>query len=194
MSSSPDDDADVADVALTGAARTKQAIADAARELFSTLEYADASVRTIATKAGVDPALVIRYFQSKENLFLETVEFTGLFSEAMAGPLEGLGERIVRALLSDPHDEGFTAYRAMMRASGSELVRKRLQEAIHTMFVEPLAPRLKGRETELRARLVAAQLAGLIDAIAILGDERIAATDRKRLSSIYGEAIQQLIG
>jgi AcrR family transcriptional regulator len=193
VSTTPDDELAETDVALRGSAKTKEAIAKAARELFATHEYADASVRTIAGRAGVDPALVIRYFTSKENLFLETVAFTGFFSQAMAGPLEGLGERMVDALLSDQHDAGFTAYRAMMRASGSKLVRERLQAAIHEMFVEPLAPRLSGPDVELRARLVAAQIAGLIDAIAMLGDEIIANADRRRLSVIYGRALQSLI-
>ena len=112
--------------ALAGAARTRQAIADAARSLFATHEYADASVRTIAAEAGVDPALVIRYFSSKENLFLETVEFTELFQRAMAGPLDGLGERLLNSLLGAEHDASFSAYRALMRASGSDQVRERL--------------------------------------------------------------------
>ncbi|MCW2785980.1 MAG: TetR/AcrR family transcriptional regulator [Marmoricola sp.] len=185
------DEADV--VELKGAAKTRQAISDAARELFAHEEYANASVRNIASKAGADPALVIRYFGSKEQLFLETVQFEGFFELAMAGPLEGLGERIVSALLSDQRDAGFSAYRAMMRASGSEVIRRRLLEAIHEMFVEPLAPRLKGPDAALRARLVAAQLAGLIDGIAILEDAELAATDRKRLSEVYGAALQGLI-
>lgn len=174
------------------AAKTREAIAKAARELFATHEYADASVRTIAARAGVDPALVIRYFKSKEDLFLETVAFEGFFASAMSGPLEGLGERLLLALLGDERD-GFASYRALMRASGSEQVRQRLQEAIHTMFVEPLAPRLSGPDADLRARLVSAQIAGLIDAVAIFGDAVIADVDRKRLSAVYGVALQSLI-
>lgn len=177
---------------LTKSGRTKEAIATAARELFATQEYAAASVRTIAARAGVDPALVIRYFNSKEDLFLETVAFEGFFSQMMAGPLDGLGERMVRALLGDQRDN-FGSYRALMLASGSEQVRRRLQQAIHQMFVEPLAPRLVGKNAELRAHLIAAQLAGIIDAIAILDDQVIKATDSKQLATVYGAALQSLI-
>jgi AcrR family transcriptional regulator len=193
MNRVPRKQASVDSVAPTGAAKTRLAIADAARELFATHEYADASVRTIAARAGADPALVIRYFKSKENLFLETVAFEGFFEPAMAGPLDGLGVRLVDALLSDEHDAGFTAYRALLRASGSELVRERLQQAIHHMFVEPLAPRLSGDDVELRARLVAAQIGGLIDAIAILGDTVIGGAERAHLATVYGAALQSLI-
>lgn len=175
------------------AAATKQAIAEAAQELFSTHEYADASVRAIAARAGVDPALVIRYFTSKENLFLETVGFTGHFGEAMAGPTDGLGVRIVGALLSAEAAKGFAAYRALMRASGSAPVRARLLEAIDAQFVAPLIPRLEGPDAPLRARLVAAQLAGLVDGIAILGDTELIAVDRTTLARVYGAAIQVLL-
>lgn len=182
-----------AEAPLTKSGRTREAIARAARDLFVTHDYTDASVRAIAARAGVDPALVIRYFKSKENLFLETVGFEGFFTQAMSGPLDGLGRRLVSALLSDERD-GFAAYRALMRASGSDLVRERLQEAIDTMFVEPLAPRLSGPDVELRARLVSAQLSGLITAIAILGDKVLAGAERDRLAEVYGDAVQGLIG
>lgn len=178
---------------LRGAAKTRQAIADAARELFATQEFADTSVRMIAARAGADPALVIRYFGSKEQLFLETVQFHRLFAPAMAGPLEGLGQRIVLALLSTERDASFSAYRAMMRASGSDVVRQRLQEAIQEMFVAPLAPRIEGPDGALRARLVAAQLAGLIDGIAILEDPALRRASRDRLARVYGAAIQSLL-
>ncbi|MCW2858091.1 MAG: TetR family transcriptional regulator [Marmoricola sp.] len=175
------------------AARTRTAIADAARVLFATDGYGDTSVRAIATRAGVDPALVIRHFGSKEKLFLDTVGFRGFFKQAMDGPLEGMGERLVTSLLGDQHDPTFSAYRAMMHASGSEPVRVRLGEAIHGMFVEPLAPRLSGPDTALRARLIAAQLGGLIDAIAIFADPEVADADRERLATYFGTAIQSLI-
>ncbi len=175
------------------AARTRTAIADAARVMFASAGYGDTSVRAIAAAAAVDPALVIRHFGSKENLFLETVGFHGFFKQAMDGPLDGMGRRLVTSLLRDEHDPTFSAYRAMLLASGSEPVRARMAEAIHGMFVEPLAPRLSGPDAALRARLVAAQIAGLMDAIAILADPVVAQADRKRLARLYGAAIQSLI-
>lgn len=181
------------DVPLSKAGRTRNSIAQAARELFSTRDYAETTVRTIAARAGVDPSLVIRYFGSKEDLFLETVAFEGFFSRVMAGSLDGLGERMIRVLLSDQRDN-FASYAALVRASASEQVRARLQQAIHQMIVEPLAPRLTGRDAELRAHLVAAQLAGLIDALAILGDDVISSTSARRLAKVYGVALQSLIG
>ena len=54
--------------------RTRAAILEAARELFATEGYERATVRDIAAKAAIDPALVIRYFGSKEALFVRAAD------------------------------------------------------------------------------------------------------------------------
>ena len=53
---------------------SKRAIWEAAQRLFAENGYARTSVREIASEASVDPALVIRHFGSKEQLFMETME------------------------------------------------------------------------------------------------------------------------
>ena len=52
---------------------TREAIIAAAREAFAEKGYDRASIRAIATGAGVDPALVHHYFGTKDQLFLATV-------------------------------------------------------------------------------------------------------------------------
>ena len=49
------------------AAATRQAILDSARWCFSRDGYDQVGVRDIAARAGADPALVNRYFGSKEG-------------------------------------------------------------------------------------------------------------------------------
>ena len=46
--------------------RTRAAILDAAQKLFAEHGHERTTVREIAAKASVDPALVIRYFGSKD--------------------------------------------------------------------------------------------------------------------------------
>ena len=53
---------------------TSEAIRAAAFQLFGEHGFGGTSVRAIAKVAGIDPALVIRHFGSKEALFLSTVE------------------------------------------------------------------------------------------------------------------------
>jgi AcrR family transcriptional regulator len=49
---------------------TRRRIVAAAGELFSTRRYEDVTIRDIAAAADADPALVIRYFGSKSDLFV----------------------------------------------------------------------------------------------------------------------------
>ncbi|HLM42923.1 MAG TPA: TetR family transcriptional regulator [Myxococcaceae bacterium] len=56
------------------AERTRTAILDAAQTLFSTRGFANTGVREVADLAGVNSALVGRYFGSKEGLFRAALE------------------------------------------------------------------------------------------------------------------------
>ena len=58
-----------------GESGTRERIADAARVLFAEQGFDRTSVRAVAAKAGVDPALVHHYFGTKQRLFLEAVDF-----------------------------------------------------------------------------------------------------------------------
>ena len=174
-------------------AATKEAIGTAARRLFARHGYTATSVRAIAGLAGADPALVIRHFGSKERLFLETVAVEGRFDHITSGPLEGLGERLVRSLLTEAPEVTFSTWRAMLRATDSDLVRARLISAMEEMFIAPLAPRLSGRDPELRARLVAAAVSGLLDAMAILSDRLIVEATVEQIVELYGPVIQVLV-
>src|SRR5882724_3549169 len=55
--------------------RTKAAILKAAQQLFADQGYERATVREIAARAAIDPAMVIRYFGSKEALFARATAF-----------------------------------------------------------------------------------------------------------------------
>ena len=55
--------------------RTKAAILKAAQQLFADQGYERATVRDIAARAAIDPAMVIRYFGSKEGLFAQATAF-----------------------------------------------------------------------------------------------------------------------
>src|SRR5262249_41420385 len=57
-----------------GPADSREAILTAARREFGARGFDGATVRAIATAAGVDPALVMYFFGSKEQLFLAAIE------------------------------------------------------------------------------------------------------------------------
>lgn len=173
---------------------TKDLIAAEARRQFMRAGYAATSVRGVAGAAGIDPALVIRHFGSKEQLFLETVDVEGPFAPALDGPLEGLGERLVALVLDERLSSVLrTPYRAMIRATDSAAVREQLVAAMEATLARPLAERLDGPDATLRAHLVAAQVGGLLEALVILEDPVVVGADRESLSRWYGAAVSTLL-
>src|SRR5436305_15244061 len=80
---------------------TREAILAAAREAFADRGFDRASIRAIATGAGVDPALVHHYFGTKEELFLATVNAPidpgDIIPKVLEGDRDGAPERLLRA-------------------------------------------------------------------------------------------------
>lgn len=91
---------------------TRDAIAAAARAEFSERGYAGATIRSIAARAEVDPALVHHYFGSKSELF-QGVLALGFAPVRVAvplmlvGPQDEAGARIVRTFLTLYEDPAF---------------------------------------------------------------------------------------
>ena len=179
---------------MTGTATsTRDRIAASAQRLFSERGFST-PVRAIAADAGVDPALVIRYFGTKEILFLETMKMGDTFADlTSSGPLEGLGNKIVERLLSDEFATVLPLYAAMLRASDRVAIREKFREAIMANMMRPLSPRLIGPHAELRTRLIVTQIGGLLNALSIFPDDPILHGDKSALIEIYGRNIQHLI-
>lgn len=87
-----------------GTSSTREQIVAAAARCFAAAGYDATSIRQIAAEAGVDPALVRRFFGSKESLF--TAVASALIDPARAlaavadGSPEAAGERLLRYFLS----------------------------------------------------------------------------------------------
>ena len=79
------------------AAATRSAILEAATRRFAFEGYQNAGVREIAADAGVDAAMVNRYFGSKEGLFAEVVECAFEIRYLTDGDRATLAEQIGRA-------------------------------------------------------------------------------------------------
>ena len=87
-----------------GPSTTANEILDAARTLFAEQGFQSATIRAIATKAGVNPALVHHHFGSKDDLFVTAMDLplnpADLIAGAVAaGPRSELGARLTRLFL-----------------------------------------------------------------------------------------------
>ncbi|GAA3666365.1 TetR family transcriptional regulator [Nocardioides ginsengisoli] len=172
---------------------TRAAIEAAARVLFADRGFEGASVRAIAAEAGVDPALVIRHFGSKEALFLRTVDTSLGIGSVIEGPLETVGRRLVAYFL-DPALPGLRKrFVALAQAAHHDQVREEMVRHTAETYVAPLVPRLTGEHRELRAALAVAQLAGLLNLLFVQEDPIVSGADPETVIAIYGDAIQRLL-
>lgn len=144
-----------------------QAILSAARAEFADRGREGATVRAIAGRAKVDPALVVHYFGSKQDLFAAATELPieprALAERVLAGDPEGLAERMLTYALSLWAQESTgEALRAILRsalADGAEA--DRAAAAIHDRVLEPLGAATGKPDGELRAALAFSQGIGM---------------------------------
>ena len=150
------------------AAATREAILGAARARFAQEGYDGVSLREIAGDAGVDAALVSRYFGSKEELFTQVICASGDPSDLLEGGVEGFGARLARELIFAPmSDEKFECVLIMLRASASAQALEAIRRNSYETFYGPLEDMLVVPDAAVRTRLVGALIMVMTLAMAI---------------------------
>ncbi|GAA0472535.1 TetR family transcriptional regulator [Actinoplanes capillaceus] len=179
---------------------TREAILVAARSAFAEKGYDGASIRAIATGAGVDPALVHHYFGTKDKLFLETmnspVDPLDLINEATAGERDEIGVRFVRAFLTMWDGPRGAAAVALLRSVvGTEWTTKLFREFIITQILRRAVPKLglDPDQAHLRVTLAASHLVGLAMARYVIKVEPLASAPTDALVAAVGPAVQRYL-
>lgn len=180
-----------------GDSGSKDAIAAAARRQFGRLGYEKTTIRAVADEAGVDPALVLYFFKSKDQLFAACVEWP--FDPAVELPAvlgddpAGAGRRLVALLLRTwDAEEGRNPIVTLLRAAMSqELAERQLRAFLQTRILEPLTTGLGADQPDLRGALVAAQLLGLGISRHVLHLEPLASLDAEAVADLVGPQVQR---
>ena len=119
---------------------TKQAIIEAAQIIFTRHGYDMAPTRDIAAMAGVNVALINRYFGSKEGLFDQAVMPSfAPDGSPMIGDPKDLPDVFVGMMLKKPDEDEFNPLHAALKSAGSEVVGKKLRKALDANLIEPFA-------------------------------------------------------
>ncbi|ATL69727.1 TetR/AcrR family transcriptional regulator [Nocardia terpenica] len=143
------------------AAATRAAVLAAAKELFAERGYERATVRDIAARAGVNQALLFRYFGNKDELFRAAIADQGriLIEE---GPADALLSRLLGRSL-EPSDIAAQGrwLQAALRSSGHDEGTSAIRRELGDEYIRALSSLTDADDAELRAELLLAWLLGI---------------------------------
>jgi AcrR family transcriptional regulator len=142
---------------------SREALLGAARALFDERGYDRATTREIGERAGVDPALIARYFGSKEGLYLATIAEGPI--GASTGELDFDPHALVAQLLEHWDERGHSPIsRALASPTLTDEVREQLHTVLDSRLIDPLTAELAARRVaaaSLRAELLVAITLGV---------------------------------
>jgi len=148
---------------LKNAAATRDAILEAARQRFLLESYDNVGLRDIAGDAGVDVALVSRYFGGKEKLFEEVLgkcEADLVPSEIGADDLPSFLAKLFMDQDQAERRQHIEQLLIVLRSAASPSAGQIVRDALGQDILGPLTERLKGDNAETRASLAMGVLMG----------------------------------
>lgn len=173
------------------AQETRADILAAARTRFGTDGYERTTLRAVAADVGVDPALVIRYFGSKQDLFAAAAEFTLDLPE-----LAGVDPADLAAVLLPKFFavwEGDTTFVALLRAAMTSATAAETMRQVFATQVAPVLFAVTPDHAMQRAGLMGSFVIGLATTRYVLRNPAVAELSYDELVRWAGPVIQQLL-
>ncbi|HEX6888970.1 MAG TPA: TetR family transcriptional regulator [Candidatus Nanopelagicales bacterium] len=178
---------------------TRGAIRAAAAAEFAERGFASATIRSIAARADVDPALVHHYFGSKAALFRDVTQIpvdpaAGL-PGVLAGPPEQLGMRLARHVLTLWEDPAFrTPLLTIVRSALVDPERARpLREYLESQLLPAVARELPGPDAPQRVVLAATQLIGIVLGRHVVGLAELTRPTVEQLAGRVAPTVQRYL-
>ena len=182
-----------------GSPDARRAVLDAARELFAELGFERTTMRAVAARAAVDPALIYHYFGDKDGLLFaalqppvdEATVFAGLSDAA-----DRAGEELVRRLISlwEERPEIREQMAAILRTGLShDRASQLLRDILSSFILAALGDVLAGDRRELRVALIGSHIGGLMLARYILKVPGAAAASPEDLVQAVGPTVQRYL-
>ncbi len=177
-----------------GDADTRQLIVDAARAEFAESGYNDATIRSIARRAEVDPALVYHYFGEKSALYVASANLPvdPRRVKIQASQAGGGGAQIVERFLAQwERDEvpGQAFVTLVQAVAGSPDAADSMREFLTERVWGPCPPDMDEEVWARRSALVSSQLVGVAWTRYILKVEPMASASRRRVAQWVGPII-----
>ncbi len=181
-----------------GSESSRAAILDAARQVFAEVGYERATIRAISARAGVDPALIYRFFASKSELLRAThvlpIDPNEVFQALVENPGDEGRALVARVLLLWRQPKVREQFTALLRSAVSH---DQARQALRDLLTRELVRRLEAHAADdtapLRAGLVASQLAGLGMTRFVIGIEPIVSASDEQIIAAVGPTIQRYL-
>jgi AcrR family transcriptional regulator len=172
------------------AAQTRADILSAARRRFGAEGYERTTLRAVAADVGVDAALVIRYFGSKQDLFAAAADFAIELPDLSRVDPDEVAGMLLPRFFAVWEDETFVA---LLRAAMTSQV---AADTLRRVFAEQVAPKLITATPDnpvQRIGLMGAFVIGLATTRYVLANPPVANLSRDELSRWAAPVIRQLL-
>ena len=183
-----------------GPSRSRAAILAAARDEFARRGFDVVTVRQIAARAGVDPAMITHHFGSKQQLFLAALDVSfdpaAEIAQVVEGPGEELAARLLTRLLAVwDSPVGASAIAAVRTAVQRDDTVGLVRDLALTRALRPLMETMSGPPAERlwRADLVASQVIGLIFTRYVLRLEPLASAPHPEVVAALAPTLQRYL-
>ncbi|MFK4265487.1 TetR family transcriptional regulator [Streptomyces milbemycinicus] len=187
---------------------TEQRILAAARELFAERGFERTTIRAVASAAQVDPALVMQYFGSKQELFSQAVRISvagaGAEAEAEGRPRAGGPEALTDSLLASLGMKIGGLPEASLAMLRSMLTHPEAAEAARTALghqITELAAAIsagpevddRAEDARLRAALAVATMVGVTIGHQLLGIDDLRRASPEEIAAALRPALHALV-
>lgn len=182
-----------------GNSGARDAILEAARASFTANGYDGATIRDVARRARVDPALVHHYFGTKRQLFAAAVDLPvdprPVIAAIVAGDRDTVGVRLARTFLSvwDAETNRSPMVALIRSATSNEQAATMLREFITREIFGNVTAGLEVPQPQLRASLAASQMMGVALLRYVLRVEPLASLPGDRLADMIGPTLQRYL-
>ena len=175
--------------------RTEACILQIARTLFAEEGYERATIRAVAGRTGVDPALVMQYFGSKEGLFAAAMKGAHGGGSARTAPREEIPSAVLRDVLAkfegtDDREAAVTLLRNFLTHPEANRI---LRDEVMCALIRDLARTIGGTDADLKAALLMSSVFGMALARYVLELPGLAGASRADVERLLRPALQAIL-
>ena len=180
-----------------GSPDTQGQILDAARRVFGEVGYDRATVRQIASEAGVDPGMIYHYFGNKEQLFASSIDLP-VTPAALSSIVETdeVGRQLARLFFTVWETESArAALLGVLRSAiaGEEQAVVAFRQFLTEQLQRNLVSVIDAPDAELRALAMASHLVGVAMTRYVMRLEPIASAPIDEIIDLVAPRIQSYL-